>query len=56
MRTLPVGLTILNSEAYTQRGLTMAAAALTTTPVLLLYAVFQRQIVQGVMVSGLAGR
>ena len=56
MRTLPVGLTILNSEAYTQRGLTMAGAALTSTPVLILYAIFQRRIIQGVMVSGLAGR
>lgn len=59
MRTLPVGLTILNggtTEAYTQRGLTMAGAALTSTPVLVLYAIFQRRIIQGVMVSGLAGR
>lgn len=56
MRTLPVGLTILNSEAYTQRGLTMAGAALTSTPVLVLYTIFQRRIIEGVMVSGLTGR
>jgi multiple sugar transport system permease protein len=57
MRTLTVGLAVLqNSESYTQRGLIMAAAALTSTPVLILYAVFQRRIIQGVMISGLGGR
>lgn len=57
MRTLTVGLAVLNnSETYTQRGLIMAAAALTSTPVLILYAVFQKRIIQGVMISGLGGR
>ncbi len=56
MRTLPVGLSILQHEGYTQQGLGMAAAAVTTLPVLILYAIFQRHIIQGVMVSGLTGR
>jgi multiple sugar transport system permease protein len=56
MRTLPVGLSILRYEGYTQQGLSMAAAALTTVPVLIVYIIFQRRIIQGVMVSGLAGR
>jgi multiple sugar transport system permease protein len=56
MRTLPVGLSILRYEGYTQQGLSMAAAALTTVPVLIVYMIFQRRIIQGVMVSGLAGR
>src|SRR5579884_1920140 len=45
METLPVGLTILtNSNLYTRQGETMAAAALTSVPVLILYAIFQRRI------------
>ena len=56
MRTLPVGLSILQHEGYTQQGLSMAAAALTTIPVLIVYMIFQRRIIQGVMVSGLTGR
>ena len=56
MRTLPVGLSILQHEGYTMQGLSMAAAALTTLPVLILYAIFQRHIIEGVMVTGLTGR
>ncbi|MBV7330192.1 carbohydrate ABC transporter permease [Chloroflexi bacterium TSY] len=56
MRTLPVGLSILQHEGYTMQGLSMAAAAVTTIPVLILYIIFQRHIIQGVMVSGLTGR
>ena len=55
MRTLPVGLSILQHEGYTMQGLGMAAAALTTVPVLILYGIFQRHIIQGVMVTGLTG-
>ncbi len=56
MRTLPVGLSILNHEGYTMQGLSMAAAAVTTLPILILYAIFQRHIIEGVMVTGLTGR
>lgn len=34
----------------------MAAAALTTFPVLVLYAIFPRHIIEGVMVAGRTGR
>lgn len=56
MRTLPVGLSILQHEGYTMQGLSMAAAALTTLPILILYGIFQRHIIEGVMVTGLTGR
>ncbi len=54
--TLPVGLAILGQGYYTQRSLTMAAAVVASFPVLLLYAVFQRRIIAGVSLTGLAGR
>ncbi len=54
--TLPVGLAILGQGFYTQRSLTMAAAVVASFPVLLLYAIFQRRIIAGVSLTGLAGR
>lgn len=54
--TLPVGLAILGQGNYVQRGLTMAAAVLASTPPLILYAIFQRRIIAGVATTGLAGR
>ena len=35
--TLPVGLAVLGGGNYVQRGLTMAAAVIATTPPLILY-------------------
>jgi multiple sugar transport system permease protein len=54
--TLPVGLAVLGGGNYVQRGLTMAAAALATTPPLILYAIFQRRIIEGVSLTGMGGR
>jgi multiple sugar transport system permease protein len=54
--TLPVGLQVLGGGNYVQRGVTMAAAALATTPPLILYAIFQRRIVAGVSLTGMGGR
>jgi multiple sugar transport system permease protein len=54
--TLPVGLAILGQGNYVQRGLTMAAAVIASAPPLILYAIFQRRIIQGVATTGLAGR
>ena len=54
--TLPVGLAVLGAGNYVQRGLTMAAAALATTPPLLLYAIFQRRIIAGISMTGMGGR
>jgi multiple sugar transport system permease protein len=54
--TLPVGLQVLGGGNYVQRGVTMAAAALATTPPLILYAIFQRRIISGVALTGMGGR
>ena len=54
--TLPVGLQVLGAGNYVQRGLTMVAAALASTPPLILYAIFQRRIVAGITLTGMGGR
>ncbi len=54
--TLPVGLSVLGFGNYVQRGLTMAAATVASVPLLILYAIFQRRIVAGMVMSGLGGR
>ena len=56
MLTLPVGLQVLGQGNYVQRGITMAAAALASTPALILYAIFQRRIVEGITMTGMGGR
>lgn len=55
MRTLPVGLTVFVGEYWSERGLIMAGATMATIPVLIIYAIFQRQIIQGFVLSGLKG-
>lgn len=55
MRTLPVGLTVFVGEYWSERGLVMAGATVSTLPVLVVYAIFQRQIIQGFVLSGLKG-
>jgi multiple sugar transport system permease protein len=55
MRTLPVGLTVFVGEYWSERGLVMAGATMATVPVLIVYAIFQRQIIQGFVLSGLKG-
>lgn len=58
MRTLPVGLTILNSSyAGSYRPLILAGAVFATIPILVVYVIFQRRIIKGVtMTSGMGGR
>lgn len=56
MRTLTVGLTIFNGEYWSEQGLTMAAAVLTSLPVVIVYLVLQRRLAESVLLSGLAGR
>lgn len=57
MRTLPVGLTVLNGAyATTDRGLIMAGATVATIPVLMIYIVLQRWIIKGVTFTGMGGR
>ncbi|MBA3942990.1 MAG: carbohydrate ABC transporter permease [Herpetosiphonaceae bacterium] len=54
--TLPVGLQILSNGNYVQHGITMAAAAVATTPPLIMYAIFQRRIIAGITLTGMGGR
>ncbi|GIK29379.1 MAG: carbohydrate ABC transporter permease [Chloroflexi bacterium] len=56
-RTLPVGLTILNSSYAGQyRPMVLSGAVLSTIPILIVYVLFQRRIIRGVMLTGMAGR
>lgn len=56
MRTLPVGLTVLNGTYSQERALIMAGAVIASAPVLIFYAIFQRRIIEGVMLTGMGGR
>jgi len=56
-RTLPVGLSILNqSYAGQYRPMILAGATLSTIPILIVYIIFQRRIIKGVTMTGMAGR
>jgi multiple sugar transport system permease protein len=57
MRTLPVGLTILNSSYAGQyRPMVLAGAVFATVPILIVYVIFQRRIIKGVTLTGMGGR
>lgn len=56
MRTLPVGITIFQGRYNIEYGPLMAAAALAAIPVTLAFLVFQRHIIKGISLTGLAGR
>jgi len=53
MRTLPVGIAFFSSESGSSFHLIMAAAALATIPVLIVFLIFQRQIIKGIVLTGL---
>lgn len=53
MRTLPVGIAFFSSEAGSAYELIMTAASLATIPVLVVFTLFQRQIIKGVALTGL---
>ena len=55
MQTLPVGLATLQGQFTFDYGKLMAGAVVTTIPVLLLYVVLQRYIVQSIAMTGLKG-
>ncbi|HMQ30244.1 MAG TPA: carbohydrate ABC transporter permease [Chloroflexaceae bacterium] len=55
MQTLPVGLATLQGQYTFDYGKLMAGAAVTAVPVLILYALLQRYIVQSVAMTGLKG-
>lgn len=57
MRTLPVGMTVINGAYVTlDRGLVLASAVFASAPVLVVYVIFQRWIIKGVTFTGLGGR
>lgn len=57
MRTLPVGLTILNSSyGVLYRPTVLAGSVFASIPILIVYAVFQRRIIKGVTMTGMGGR
>jgi multiple sugar transport system permease protein len=56
MRTLPIGIAIFQGRYNTQYGPMMAAAVLATLPVTLAFLLFQRHIIKGISLTGLAGR
>lgn len=53
MRTLPVGIAFFSSESGSAFHLIMASAALATIPVLVVFLIFQRQIIKGIVLTGL---
>ncbi|MEM6429919.1 MAG: carbohydrate ABC transporter permease [Deinococcota bacterium] len=55
MRTLPVGISAFSGEADTAWNLIMSASALAIVPVLVVFIIFQRQIIEGVVLSGVKG-
>ncbi len=55
MRTIPVGVALFSGEAGTAWNLIMAASALAILPVLLVFFIFQKQIIEGVVLTGVKG-
>jgi multiple sugar transport system permease protein len=55
MRTLPVGIAFFSSESGSEFHLIMAAAALATIPVILVFLIFQKQIIKGIVLTGIKG-
>jgi multiple sugar transport system permease protein len=56
-RTLPVGLSIIQSSYAGQyRPMILAGVVLSTLPILIVYTIFQRRIIQGVTMTGMGGR
>ncbi|MFT4036832.1 MAG: carbohydrate ABC transporter permease [Thermomicrobiales bacterium] len=53
MQVLSVGVALFQGQYFTNNALMMAAANMATIPVLLLFLVFQRQLVEGITLSGL---
>jgi multiple sugar transport system permease protein len=52
MRTVPVGISNFSGEAATQWNLIMAASSLAIVPVLIVFVIFQKQIIEGVVLTG----
>ncbi len=55
MRTVPVGIALFSGEAGSAWHLIMATSALAIIPVLVVFIIFQRQIIEGVVLTGVKG-
>ena len=55
MRTIPVGISLFSGEVGTDWNLIMAASSLAIIPVLLVFAIFQKQIIEGIVLTGSKG-
>ncbi|MFZ5816332.1 MAG: carbohydrate ABC transporter permease [Bacillota bacterium] len=53
MRTLPVGLSFFSYENFNQYELVMAGATMAVVPVLIIFAIFQKQIIKGITLTGI---
>lgn len=53
MRTLPVGLSFFSYDNFNQYEVVMAGATVALAPVLAIFAVFQKQIIKGIAITGL---
>jgi multiple sugar transport system permease protein len=51
--TLPVGVALFQTSYYDNYGLTLAASAICTLPVLVIFLIFQRNIIRGIALTGL---
>jgi multiple sugar transport system permease protein len=56
MRTLPIGITIFQGHYSAEYGPMMAAAALAAVPVVIAFLLFQKHIIKGISLTGLAGK
>jgi multiple sugar transport system permease protein len=56
MRTLPIGITIFHGRYNIEYGPMMAAATLAAIPVIIAFLIFQKYIIKGISLTGLAGR
>lgn len=56
MRTLPIGIAIFQGRYNIEYGPMMAAASLAAIPVALAFIAFQRHIIKGISLTGMAGR
>ncbi|KAF0196316.1 MAG: binding-protein-dependent transport system inner membrane protein [Bacillota bacterium] len=55
MRTLPVGISLFATENAANWHLSMTAAAIALIPVLVVFAIFQKHIIEGITITGMKG-
>jgi len=55
MYTLPVGLSFFNGEFQSQWEMVMTGASVATIPVFIMFIIFQKQIIQGIALTGVKG-